>query len=796
MKLLIKLLFSLVLICSSFEVVAAQNPVSWSLSAPFPSAVFIGRSYDATYTFTSNLPFTMVKALVIDENASPSSEFSYVDECSGVKLSHGGSCTVKITLTPTTSGKKSVQLILAGYSNDRVLVPALTTTAQGESVSDVYSTVTQNLPASLYLGQSGTYGFSFTNDSSADLTGTSVSVVQTNGATPTYTTLNCGSSLAKNQVCTINGTYTPTTNSPTTQTVTATLTYDSSKTVTASTGTDIQSDVGVVASFVGSNHLPGIEVPTTPTPAGPYTAPNYPTNTVQVLFTNTGPGPATITSPSIAISPTVGGTSLLSATGGNTCTNGLILAVGQACQMVGILDSSGVVPGGSAVPVTVVAAVTSSTTPTSVSLSSTTNIVATVGAQRTIKLVNECNFDVWYSLNGAKEVGLSCAAGCPTGTSCATNGFCYWTNPTPTTGSIHLTSGGGTSTVTIPATSVDPTVQWSGNISASLNCNGSSTCEQASCSNAGGSTPCLPSKGFLQPATQAEFTMLLNGADSYDVETINGFHIPISITPVYSFSPAIAAQADNYYCNSSAANPAASGFGVCDWTTAAPPSTYYNWVTTNDNAGCGSCPPSSTTQVCGLDSSFNYGCGKFLGYWSADEVCGSANVPAAIQTAFGCNTQLSTLSPTGFFPSGYTMYDLMACKVPANDTNSFLNSCYGTYSGVPSNNQIQCCGCIDWWTVAGIGSNSNSHTTSCTKPGQSSPQTDPVWNQHLQSTVEWMKKACPSAYVYPFDDETSTMTCTNTLSGSPNSTGYTITFCPNGNTGLPAGKAAGAEGRG
>jgi hypothetical protein len=50
-----------------------------------------------------------------------------------------------------------------------------------------------------------------------------------------------------------------------------------------------------------------------------------------------------------------------------------------------------------------------------------------------------------------------------------------------------------------------------------------------------------------------------------------------------------------------------------------------------------------------------------------------------------------------------------------------------------------------------------------------------------------MKKVCPSAYVYPFDDKTSTFTCSNNTGNAPNSVGYTITFCAGGDTGLPAG---------
>ena len=792
-----------ILLLSSLTSFAATNPIRWQLSGTIPAISYAGRPYSFTYTFTSQLPFRMVKPLLIKKNANPASDFSYTDGCSGVRLNRNQSCTVAVVFTPSVSGSAYLQLDVTGYANDNVLIPMLKTTVQGGAVSDVYGSVTQNLPNSLGVGISGNYGFTFTNDSDAALTGVSVTVTQTNGLTPTYTTQNCASPMAKGSICTVTGTYTPTASSPSVQTVGAVFNYDVSKSVGVSTSTNIPLSNGVVASFIGNEYLPGISVPTTPAAYPP--APVG--SSVGVLFTNTGPGVAYIYTPSIVsnLQMTTAPFTKFPGSNGDSCTVSgspyLQLNVGAACQLAGSLNTSSTPPGTAVTVTAQVGYATSIGGPTTtVALESTTNVVATLPVARTITFTNHCGFDVWYSMNGAIAPG-TCTGGCPSGTSCSVDGKCYWTNypPQSTAVATNLLADGASVSQTIPATATDPTVQWSGNFSASLGCTGTHTsgsCVQATCFNQGGAS-CAPGKGFSQPATQAEFTFLLNGADSYDVETINGFHIPISVTPVYSVVPAVPAVANNYTCNVAAGNPAASGFGVCNWSAAVPPTTYYNWVTSNANGGCASCPASSTTQVCGLDSSFNYGCGKFLGYWSANEVCGSSNVPAAIQTAFGCNIPLTSLTPKGFFPSGYTLYQLMSCAVPKNDPNPTFNSCYKTYpsSQVPANNQIQCCGCKDWWTVPGIGTNSNSNTTSCTKPGKSSPQTDPVWNTYVQPTVEWMKKACPSAYVYQFDDETSTFTCTNTLNGMPNSTSYIITFCPNNNNGLPAGKAGSAEGR-
>lgn len=52
-----------------------------------------------------------------------------------------------------------------------------------------------------------------------------------------------------------------------------------------------------------------------------------------------------------------------------------------------------------------------------------------------------------------------------------------------------------------------------------------------------------------------------------------------------------------------------------------------------------------------------------------------------------------------------------------------------------------------------------------------------IWNDRVKNTLKWLKKACPSAYTYPFDDISSTFTCNN-MQGGVNSVNYQVTFCP------------------
>ena len=768
-----------VLFLLSAHVYAAQDPVTWTVDHALENPVFSGRTYTQTYTFTSHLPATMVQPLVIIKNANPTGEFSYNDTCTGAKLSPAQSCNVQVTFKPVTSGTKSLQLAMAGYDNNVVKLPVVTTQATGQVTQTVYGLVSQALPNAASAGVADQYAFTFTNPTSATVTNVAVNVTQSNGAA-TFTT-TCGSSLAAFQSCRVSGNYTPSTSSSV-QSVAATLNYGQNQSATAATSTTVTSSTGVIGSIVGNFYLPAVM------------AGGGASQTLWFIFTNVGPGSATVTTSGTPVTVTVGGGTGSVTPVFNHCTSAT-LAVGAQCDIQVTFQATSV---GSPTPVTVEADVsyTGSTSGTA-SVSTSTNVLSTISTSRTLSFQNNCDFPVWFSLNGgALKNSPTCASDsdCPTAgaaTKCsALTHTCFWTNQVPNgpgssaapaASSYKLDARGGTvttNTVTIPLTAADPAIQWSGNISASLGCNGTS-CLQADCSNGGGTTACLPGQGFLPPATQAEITMSIATNDSYDVEVINGFHIPIAMAPTQYSIP------NGYYCGAPGGASATNGFGACNWTGAAvPPGNGYNLVTSG-GASCNINTPSCSTvgQVCGLDLGLNQVCGDFLGYWTADQVCGMSNVPAAVNTFFNCSTPLSSIAGSLTFPGGSTLYDLMACAVPTGDTQSTFNSCYLTYSGNPSNNQIPCCGCIDWWTVSGI--NANNTAQSCQQAGQSSAQTDPVWNNYIQGTVAWLKKACPSDYVYPFDDKTSGFSCTDTLPGQPNSQSYTVTFCPGNDTGLP-----------
>jgi hypothetical protein len=374
---------------------------------------------------------------------------------------------------------------------------------------------------------------------------------------------------------------------------------------------------------------------------------------------------------------------------------------------------------------------------------------------------------VWFSLNGANrqnnQANIPCTvdANCPTGSRCNPNaaggtGLCFWENYAPADNNFQLNNG-ASNTVFIPDS--DPLntsgILWSGSISASTGCSGGS-CVTANCENMGGATSCNPGVGFGQPATQAEFTFEKGTVDTYDVEVINGFHIPIQMEPD-------AAISDGYTCGIPGDTTQSSDFGACNWNNAVVPNTTYNWVTS------GGTPCSE-----GLDSGLNKVCGKFLGFWTANQACAVSNVKA--NDYFNCDLVLGSPYP----PTTTTLSDLYQCSTQTLEGGkTILDSCY--QNGADNT----CCGCANWRDLPLAMPIILPASTQLCKSASTQ------WVGNVQDTLLWMKQACPNYYTYPFDDASSTFTCNDAI---PNSQDYTVTFCQGTFTGLPATAVEGRDG--
>lgn len=711
----------------------AIDPIGWSISGAFPDPVVVGIGpYSVTYTFKNQIPLTLVNPLVIRKRFT-SNEFSFNDQCTGQRLAPQATCTVQINFMPTSAGFKQVQLTIAGYDNNEVPLPYLSLTVSATGGVRIVGSVITGLPLSMAVGSSASFTYRFQNTGANTASG-----VSTQSSTGNFSS-TCTNQLAPGAFCEVTGTFTSTSASPASQSVTATLTYNQGSPVTVSSSTNVFANTGITG------------VVTTPLFGGTQVGVSYPVvfqfnnneNSV-IPFTETDNFPAGFTLVSNTCTAFAGNFPALT---GCTITGTFIPATPGATYTVAVT----ITPTGFAV----------------VNLSTTTTAAASSSSNRTITFVNNCNFPVNFALHGA-NVTPSCGSGCPAGTSCNSTTGCFWNNYGPADGNYQLASSGGMNTVVIDYNPINGIV-WSGNMSGRTGCVGSAPCVQAVCNASGsGTAPCDVGQGFNQPATQAEFTLLDTSVDTYDVEVINGFHIPIQITPT-------GVSSNNYSCGSPGAPTAIDEFGACLWDSVPPLAHQYYWVGQGSGTPCNINSPSCSVsgEICGLNSTINPVCGDFLGYWTADGACGINSTNA--NPYFNCNAPLT--SP---FPSSppYTLTDLYLCRTP--DANQpLLNSGYRAGANNTS------CGCVNWQDLAVTPSiDLPASTVACIG---SSTQ----WVNQVQPTLLWIKQACPNAYSYPYDDKSSTFTCQN---GNPNTLGYTVTFCAGG-TGLPTGLGTVTDGR-
>ncbi|MEM7430023.1 MAG: thaumatin family protein, partial [Pseudomonadota bacterium] len=313
-------------------------------------------------------------------------------------------------------------------------------------------------------------------------------------------------------------------------------------------------------------------------------------------------------------------------------------------------------------------------------------------------------------------------------------------------------------------------------------------CKTAICPTGG----CAANTGPTGPVTLAEFTLQNNAQDYYDVSVINGINVPMSMAPtaVTGVSSVYAPSGNegDYWCGAPGSTSAANTLLASSWNVGANASSsqlpFYRYVdTTGFGQACNgngdpACP---TDSVCGLsyDPTGTQGeitqnqCGKLIGWWTADEICG-VNPDGFSFDGIDCTSTLSVPSsyPAGSYPDAPRQVDVLLCQRNPNAAKgvlgTFNNSCYT--AGATGNN---CCGCQNW---SGI-----TNTGSCVASNKS-------WQKYSEPWLKPLKTAVPTAYSYPYDDKSSTFTCyqeatANITVPTPqqaNETDYTITFCPGG----------------
>lgn len=425
---------------------------------------------------------------------------------------------------------------------------------------------------------------------------------------------------------------------------------------------------------------------------------------------------------------------------------------------------------------------------------------------RIITVINRCDQTIRVGHTGGEclssDPNFNCAeTGCPEGLTC--NPYvlsCYWDIPPPEHNrSLDLEPN---SKITLrltapeqpcydPQARTSPEFKWSGNIWGATGCDvGKRACQTAICfdGNTTNNGHCPTYQGPNGPVTRAEFTLLNDGPDTYDVSILGGVNIPLEMKPNITRNTMSAEEAGKkgvaayYWCgNPGGAMASNRNLSDCTWDFALFNITGFGNESallplvannSNGNANCSQNADCEDGEFCGTleqlndisggpePNLFTRKCGRLIGLWNANGICKWA----------------AGVSDLSKFPNTYPFRCMERTgQMFADDTFASLYGCSGLYgtSGYQKNPPIPSivCGCPTW-KDEGINA-----------PAVSMCQAyNTVWGKNSLPWVEWMKRACPTSYVFPFDDESSTFQCQNKdpSFGDSSSQGYIITFCPGG----------------
>jgi len=386
--------------------------------------------------------------------------------------------------------------------------------------------------------------------------------------------------------------------------------------------------------------------------------------------------------------------------------------------------------------------------------------------------------------------------------------------------------------VTWQANSIPSEVWWSGGVLARTGCAPDGTkCATGDC-NASPNSNCSGGTGGQNPATIGEFTMQAKGNDFYDISIINGVNIAQTLNPLPAATATPSGTTNAYWCKA----PGLKTFmgGKCDWDlvkytrnvhypqgsvhnytaflldssqpcstgsnptgcpanyacSGAPGGCYLTCTPSDPNACPGSleCLPAmdgnhycqcskelecSGKGYCGSQFIAGLGiylqqCGKFAGWWSADDFC--SGFPGDTIGPLNCSEPLVD----GDNSSQTTRASLFACAAKGGNSAGNTTSCYN--SSTAATYPSTCCGCAtyDQDDADGLGRFWPSNGTSQCAKVNDARANDPVWNVEIQPWLVNLKRACPTAYSYPYDDPTSTFQCRDR--NPANMLGYHVGF--------------------
>ena len=413
------------------------------------------------------------------------------------------------------------------------------------------------------------------------------------------------------------------------------------------------------------------------------------------------------------------------------------------------------------------------------------------------------------SMPGTPAACTYCAldSDCIAGATCNTNNNqCYWNLPTPKKNNVthyqlaeyHLGSKNPDSaTITIPDNTSNNgfSLQWSGAFTARTGCAYDTTHTTYHGCNIGDCNPkyaannvytngaCEVGAGFTAPTTNAEVTFVGLTPDTYDVTIINGASNALDMYPIGVSSPQT--YHNPYLCGTPGApfpvKTDTGTIGASRWNFTLPKHLTFpiNFFQLVDSAATSCHTTSDCTglnphYVCGLaatnftynSGSGNYGqstCGHLLGYLTADQICGqsSNNGTATAFTIYNANSTAVVTCNSNYSSNNY--YQLLSCSGDA------ATSCYNV-----NGKTATCCGCTNWQNQGILVPTNPVVVSQCKYPNAYWVGTSTI--PGVLPYLTWLKQACPSCYVFPYDDKSSTFSCP--ANNGQAAVNYHIEFCP------------------
>lgn len=759
---------------------AGRDPVSWTASpAGGFSSVPIGGQSIVVYEFTNQLPFAVT---LTTEYQHKGASFHHYDGCRNQSLAPKARCNVVVSYQPLDDRPASFRLIY-GYHNNRIPLPELSSKAIVSSGS--IQGLVGGLPSAFRFNPAHQADFRivYTNQSQSSITGYAASgdVTVVGGATVTITSNECGSAgmpvtLGYKASCEMKGFLKATSTGHVSLQGIFNYNESGAKQAFATAQTFVLPDSPTDCVVHGHTILPLAK--------NTY---QFSDNLVKYEFNNTCTAQSVSlgqVSVSAVFTPAVVNGAVVTVNAAYDTCSGQTLPASGKCHVLasvaptaasGNLTLSASVPVGSS---TVTAATSSS-------------MQANNSAQHVVHFINQCPFNVWYGIANGKGGIFS---------------------PDPTPGS--QSASGASSNAYLLSKQIDNSQPSIIDLAVSAYTNGAIwprtgcasgasyfECETGMCNTLSSTSGTCVVQGNsrdqpVPPLTKFEFTIAETaGQDGvYDVSVINGFNVPVEIKglgPVSSNNP--------FGCTAAGAviQPVGSSLGSCPWSfdpsfSGLSPQDVL-WVEPGADDACTSDSDCALGEVCGMafdsapsNAPVNRRCGKFIGYstianyvgYSSAGQWGSVN----LYNQFDIDTAMTTINPAKDYGSvggtAATFRALLACTPTSNNS---ANTCYNSNSFLPN-----CCGCVNW--------------PSSEVPTAVSAQClniNPDWTSTAGTSVTaknailWLKKSCPTAYSFQFDDPSSSFTCLKDGRGQNMKTSYQITFCPGGQTGLPAGKTDG-----